>query len=188
LKVNVNLAVQWPMTPPEPDWLRQAQGGDAGAFAHIVRAHQARVFSLALRLCRRREDAEEVAQDAFVQLHAALDRITDGAHLKHWLLRTVTHRAIDRARAQNRRPAQVALEVVAEPAAPETEEDPLAQRQLLALIDALQPDARAVLLLRFQEDLDPLEISRVLEIPHNTVKSHLRRALESLRAADRRWT
>lgn len=187
-EVNVNLAVQWPTAPPEADWLRQAQGGDVTAFARIVRMHQARVFSLAMRLCQGREDAEEVAQDAFVQLHAALDRITDAAHLKHWLLRTVTHRAIDRSRAQSRRPAVVPLEVVAEPAAQEAEEDPLAQRQLLALIDGLQPDARAVLLLRFQEDLDPLEIARVLEIPHNTVKSHLRRALESLRAADRRWT
>jgi DNA-directed RNA polymerase specialized sigma24 family protein len=41
-----------------------------------------------------------------------------------------------------------------------------------------------VIVLRFQEDLDPLEIARVLGMPHNTVKSHLRRALEQLRAAD----
>jgi RNA polymerase sigma-70 factor (ECF subfamily) len=104
------------------------------------------------------------------------------------LLRTVTHRAIDRQRAQARRVHVVPLESLDEPAAPESPEDPLAYRQLHQLVGELPPDARAVVVLRFQEDLDPVEIASVLEMPHNTVKSHLRRALEFLRTADRRWT
>ena len=84
--------------------LAAARRGDIGAFARLVRSHQARVFSVALRLCGRREDAEEIAQDAFVQLHASLAQIQDGAHLLHWLLRTVTHRSIDRLRQRERQP------------------------------------------------------------------------------------
>lgn len=166
-------------------WLAAARRGDLAAFASLVRLHQSRVFSVALRLCRQREDAQEVAQDAFVQLHGALSGIESPAHLKHWLLCTVTHRAIDRLRQMARRPRLAALDGIPEVAAPEEQaSDPLARRRLRNAIAMLAPDARAVIVLRFQEDLDPLEIARVLGMPHNTVKSHLRRALEQLRAAD----
>jgi RNA polymerase sigma-70 factor (ECF subfamily) len=57
----------------------------------------------------------------------------------------------------------------------------LLQRHLLALLAELSPPARAVLLLRYQEDLDPVEIARTLGMPLNTVKSHLKRSLESMR-------
>jgi RNA polymerase sigma-70 factor (ECF subfamily) len=52
---------------------------------------------------------------------------------------------------------------------------------LHGLIQQLAPMARAVVLLRYQEDLDPVEIARTLEIPVNTVKSHLKRSLSALR-------
>jgi RNA polymerase sigma-70 factor, ECF subfamily len=160
--------------------LRAAQGGDPGAFEQLVRAHQSRIFGMALRLCGQREDAEELAQDAFVQLHATLAQIVSTAHLRHWLLRTVTHRCIDRLR-QSRRSRWLRLADTMEPVAPEPGGDPLAQRMLRSQIQRLPPDARAVLLLRFQEDLDPVEIATVLAMPHNTVKSHLRRSIDWLR-------
>jgi len=60
--------------------------------------------------------------------------------------------------------------------------DPLAGAQVRRLLLQLSPEARAVLLLRFQEDLDPSEIAAVLAMSVNTVKSHLRRSLDWLRA------
>jgi RNA polymerase sigma-70 factor, ECF subfamily len=59
--------------------------------------------------------------------------------------------------------------------------DPLLQRHLWRLLSNLSPPARAVLLLRYQEDLDPIDIARTLDMPINTVKSHLKRSLEILR-------
>jgi len=59
--------------------------------------------------------------------------------------------------------------------------DPLLQRHLRALLADLSPPARAVLLLRYQEDLDPVEIARTLDMPLNTVKSHLKRSLDAMR-------
>jgi RNA polymerase sigma-70 factor (ECF subfamily) len=185
----VNLQLLPAIAPTDADpadgWLRAASSGDAKAFAQLVRLHQARVFSIALRLCRQREDAQEVAQDAFVQLHAVLPEITSAAHLRHWLLRTVTHRAIDRMRRNARQPRGLPVHAmdVHELAAPEVATDSLAQGKLRALLATLSADAQAVLLLRFQEDLDPMEIATVLGMPHNTVKSHLRRSLDELRAA-----
>ena len=65
-------------------------------------------------------------------------------------------------------------------------ETPASQR---ATFDSLEkvpmigrPDARAVMLLRYQEDLDPVEIARTLDMSINTVKSHLKRSLTTLRA------
>ena len=59
--------------------------------------------------------------------------------------------------------------------------DPLLARRLAALLATLAPVPRLVLLLRFQEDLDPSDIARELGLPINTVKSHLKRSLERLR-------
>jgi RNA polymerase sigma-70 factor (ECF subfamily) len=69
-----------------------------------------------------------------------------------------------------------------EPVAPESGTDPLAGPRLRRLLLELAPEARVVLLLRYQEDLDPSDIAATLDMSVNTVKSHLRRSLEWLRA------
>lgn len=162
--------------------LHAAQRGDPGAFARLVRGHQARIFSVALRLTGSREDAEELAQDAFVQLHGALAQVASPSHLLHWLLRTVSHRSIDRLRARERAPRLVQVDIEHEPAGADAAGDPLWENRLRALLLQLPAAPRAVITLRFQEDLEPTEIAEVLDMPVNTVKSHLRRSLEWLRA------
>jgi len=159
-----------------------ARAGDASAFVRLVRHHQARVFSLALRLTGRREDAEELAQDTFLGLHAQLRNLDSALHVRHWVCRTVTHRSIDLLRARARRPQgqsldQMLLEVPVEDASG----DPLLHRTLRAVLLRLPEIPRAVLVLRYQEDLDPLDIAATLDLPINTVKSHLRRSLDWLR-------
>ncbi len=74
------------------------------------------------------------------------------------------------------------LPAQSDPPAPEQQPDLLIGGRLRQLLLELAPDARAVLLLRFQEDLDPAEIATMLAMPVNTVKSHLRRSLDWLRA------
>lgn len=72
---------------------------------------------------------------------------------------------------------QVMLEIPTE----DSTEDPLLHRTLRALLLRLPEIPRAVLVLRFQEDLDPSDIAALLDLPLNTVKSHLRRSLDWLR-------
>jgi RNA polymerase sigma-70 factor (ECF subfamily) len=164
-----------------PGDIAAAQRGDAIAFARLVRAHQSRLFSVALRLTGSREDAEELAQDAFVQLHAALAQVASPQHVLHWLLRTITHRSIDRLRARERSPRLVRIDADHEPAGHDATGDPLWEKRLRSLLLQLPDAPRAVVTLRFQEDLEPTEIAEVLDMPLNTVKSHLRRSLEWLR-------
>jgi len=59
--------------------------------------------------------------------------------------------------------------------------DPLLEELLQSLVGELAPDARMVVTLRFQEDLDLSEIAAVVDMPLNTVKSHLRRSMDALR-------
>ncbi len=174
------------------DTLAQAKAGDARAFTRLVRTHERSVYSLALRALGSRAEAEDLAQEVFLQLHLGLNRLESPSHLVYWLRRTVTHRAIDRLRQRKRRPDP--QESAPDPAAMADSnamggstatvegEDPLLARRLRSLVAELPAIPRLVVVLRYQEDLDPAEIARVLDLSVNTVKSHLRRSLASLRA------
>jgi RNA polymerase sigma-70 factor (ECF subfamily) len=169
-----------PVVSPECALVR-AQRGELAAFRELIRAHQDSVYSLALRMLKVPEDAEELAQDVFVSAYRHLGKIASEAHLLFWLRRTVCHRAIDRLRQRPRHIA-LSLETAEEVPLPDATRDPLLERLLRDLVLKLPPMARAVVLLKYQEDLDPSEIAKVLGMPLNTVKSHLKRSLTSLRA------
>ena len=153
---------------------------DPLAFEQIVRQHQGMVFGLAYHFLRDRSLAEELAQEVFLNLHQNLRSIKSPEHLTFWLRKVTSHRCIDHVRRQKVRP-QVSLEDVPEPIARSTENDLLLSEMLRRVVDTLPEKARLVVILRYQEDLDPSEIAKVLEMPLNTVKSHLRRSLSMLR-------
>jgi len=138
------------------------------------------VFSLAVRFLRDREGAEELAQDVFLQIYQQLGRIESSSHATWWLRRAICHRCIDEVRKRKLRP-RVGLEDAPEPAARDAQRDPLLRDQLRRLVESLPEKARAVVLLRYQEDMDPSEIAEMLEMPISTVKSHLHRSLTLMR-------
>lgn len=149
-------------------------------FAGLMKQHQAMVFSVAYHYLHDREVAQEVAQDVFLSLHRNLESIESPAHASYWLRKVAVQRSIDEGRRRMRRP-QVALEDVAEPSVPAAPGDPLLGETLRRLIATLAETPRMVMILRYQEDLDPMEISATMEIPVATVKSHLQRSLALLR-------
>ncbi len=155
---------------------------DFGAldFATILTDNQSLVFSLALRFLRDREAAEELAQDVFLQLYRQLRRIESPSHATWWLRRAICHRCIDEARKRRLRP-RVGLDAAPEPLAESRTPDPMLNERLRRLVEALPENARIVVLLRYQEDLDPTEIAGMLNMPIGTVKSHLHRSLAVLR-------
>src|SRR5688572_17294225 len=128
-----------------------------------------------------RAGAEDLAQDVFVQLHRHLATIESDAHLGSWLRRVVTHRAIDAVRERKRRPV-TPIDAVAEPMSAPAREDPMLAQSLRQQVASLPAAARAVVVLRYQRELGPVEIAETLDMPLNTVKSHLKRSLSVLRA------
>ncbi|GAC1661423.1 MAG: RNA polymerase sigma factor SigW [Candidatus Acidiferrum sp.] len=152
--------------------------GDTFAFADIVEEHQAMVFSLAYHFLQNRCLAEDLAQEVFLSLFQNLKRIETPTHLTHWLRRVVVHRCVDQRRRQ--RP-EVGLDQVAEPGTAGVLSDYLLAEHLQRTIALLPERQRMMVVLRYQEGLDPAEISELLAVPVNTVKSSLQRALAELR-------
>ena len=149
-------------------------------FAEVLRANQSMVFSLAYHFLRDRGAAEEVAQDVFLRLYRKMGDLEDAKHVAFWLRKVTSHRSIDYVRKRGPH-FTIALEETAEPTALEQHGDPLLSRRLRQLIATLPEKPRMVMVLRYQEDLMPEEISEVLEMPVRTVKSHLQRSLAILR-------
>jgi RNA polymerase sigma-70 factor, ECF subfamily len=149
-------------------------------FGELMREHRKMVFSVAYHFLHDRDLAEEIAQDVFLSLHRNLAGLQSAAHAGFWLRKVAVQRSIDAVRKRTRRP-QVALEDVAEPAARVASGDPMLSEMLRRLVATLPEAPRMAMVLRYQEDLDPAEISELMGIPVGTVKSHLQRSLALLR-------
>lgn len=169
--------------PAQPDHraetLAQAKNGDQAAFAELVREHQAMICSLARHFFRDRSLAEDLAQEVFLHLYQNLASIETPAHLKYWLRRVTSHRCIDYSRKHKMQ--TVSVDQAPEPMSMFDWPDAMMGATLRRIVATLPEKPRLVVTLRYQEDLDPTEIAEILDMPLNTVKSHLRRSLVILR-------
>jgi RNA polymerase sigma-70 factor (ECF subfamily) len=168
----------------------RAREGDGDAFRALVDAYKHRVFGLALRIVRSREEAEEVAQDAFLRAWRALPAFRGDARFSTWLYRIVMRRAMDSAAAIRRRRArEIEIDGVDAGDMEDTGNTggPLVEdaraRRLEALIARLPEGQRTVVTLYYYQDRSIEEVARALSIPDGTVKTHLHRARAALRAA-----
>ena len=169
------------MNRTSEELLSRALAGDAAAFGALVRDQQRSVYSLALRMLADRQKAEDLAQEVFLRLYRNLSSVGSVAHLAFWLRKVTANAAIDRLRRDARYEAVPLEEADDLPSGDAANADPLLERRLRQLLQQLPPAPRAVLLLRYQDDLDPTEIARTLNMSINTVKSHLKRSLAMLR-------
>ena len=149
-------------------------------FAEIVRQHQAMVYSIGWHFLRDRSVAEDLAQDVFLGLHRNLAVVESPAHLTNWLRQAMTRRCIDWSRRSAQK-SRVSLEAVKEPSAPARHGDPFVTDQIVRAMAHLPERSRMMVVLRYQEDLDPVEIAGLLSVPVGTVKSTLHRALGVMR-------
>jgi RNA polymerase sigma-70 factor (ECF subfamily) len=160
---------------------RRASDGDSEAFAELVRRHEGRVYSIALRMTGREEDARDAAQDAFVSAYRKLSSFRGDAAFTTWLHRVTVNATYDLLRKRSRAPEPVPE--VPEPIGAPVD-DPsgrVAQeidvREALALVPE---EYRAVLVLRDMEDLPIGEVAEILGLPVGTVKSRCHRARVAL--------
>lgn len=165
--------------------VERARGGDARAFQGLVEAYQDRVYALALRIVRSPEEAEEVAQDAFVRAWRALPRFRGEARFSTWLYRIAVRRAFDGAaglRVRRQREAGLDDDVACTRAAEAPGAD-APRRRLEHLVAELPAVQRAAITLYYYEDRAVAEVARILDLPDGTVKTHLHRARAALRRA-----
>lgn len=149
---------------------------EEAAFTALVVLHQRMVYGIAQRALGRRQEAEDLAQEVFLTLYQHRDEIRSEQHLVSWLRQVTSRRCIDHRR--RRRFGEEELpEIPVAPAAP----DPWLEGALRQAVGRLPMRARLVVILRYQQDLEPAEIAPILGMPLATVKSHLRRSLDRLR-------
>jgi len=163
--------------------LTQAQAGDRIAFSALIRARQAMVYSIARNFLRNDSHAEDIAQDVFLELHRNLNSIESGHHLVGWLRQVTSRKCID----QSRRAwfsKWVDLDDRRETAPSGSgagSDDPLLRGRVVRLLGKLPDKTRMMIVLRFQEEMEPNEIAETLQVPVGTVKSTIHRGLETIR-------
>lgn len=173
--------------PVEADLLARARGGSLLAFEEIVKRYERRVYGIALRIVRRHDVADDVAQEAFMRAHQALSTFDLERPFGPWICRIAANLAINHVRSPEARetplpeghsetpaPGRGALDLVLEREARE-----VLERALLGL----PAEQRAVFALRTFEELSYREIADALGISIGTVMSRLSRARERLREA-----
>ena len=147
-------------------------------------------FRVALGVLRRREDAEDVAQEVFLRAHRSFASLRDRERFRPWLVRMAFRLALDRQRADRRRLRRedgIGRTAAAETGSVEDEAARSEVRQrVMQAVDELPEKLRIVTLLAAIEGHDVREVARLLELPEGTVKSRMHLARKSL-AEKLRW-
>ena len=176
----------------EDELVRRAQSGDLDAFEALVRAHEKTVYTLALRMTNQPQDAEDMAQEAFLKVWRALPDYRWESRFSVWLYRIVSNVCLDWLRRQAKRPT-VSLSVEddegeeAERELPDGRQSPerlleqkLTREAVQKGLAALPEEQRQILLLREIKGLSYEEIGEILSLEPGTVKSRIFRARKRL--------
>ncbi len=167
--------------------------GERTAFAELVELYKDKIFNYLYRLTGSREDAEDLAQETFLRAYAKIDTFDTTLRFSPWIYRIAQNAAVDMMR---RRKPMLYLD---EPIASDTEsgiawqvasdcpgpEEQVSFTHLKSEIEEtimqLPTAYRAVLLLRYTQEMSYEDMARTLELPVTTVKTRLHRAREALR-------
>src|SRR6266478_4231778 len=195
-----------PSTPPEGDvspapkdvderaLIERCRAGDVAAFEPLVEKYRQRVWRLAFQVLRDREEAWDCAQDAFVRAFQSLGSFRGQSAFYTWLFRIAMNVATDRLRSRGAQARAFGNQPVPEEEWERTAADPGvgpdevtegAERRarISQALDALPPNARAIIMLSDVEGLSYREIATVLNCPIGTVMSRLHNARRRLRTA-----
>ena len=152
-----------------------------GAYREFFVARQRSLMRTAYAVLGSWPAAEDAVQTAFTQLYVHWPRIQPGA-VDTYARRTVVHTCFRMAKQRGRETAIGRLPDRPVPGRAATPEDGLDRLDLMVALAELPPKARAVIALRFLDDLSVAEVARVLDLPEGTVKSQTARALDRLQA------
>lgn len=169
-----------------------------GSFERLVREYEDRLYSFAHRLAGNPEDAEEIAQDAFVRAYRAMKTYEPARiralSLKAWLYQITLNVARNRLRGKRQKFVSIDARDGDGRALWEPEDDPGSRpdsrfeegrrrADIASLVAGLPERYRSALILRYMEGLRLEEVAAVLKQPLGTVKSNVHRAVNALRVA-----
>jgi len=174
----------------EIEVLRRCQAGDQDAFGQIVNQHWKRAFWTAYDVLYDHDRAQDVAQEAFVKVHRALQSYDLGRDFASWLYRIVLNLAIDHKRRRDRDrsiPTDKVEEVMDARKAMVEDDEKAATIERVEIILAGLPDKyRTPLTLKDVDGLSVEEVAQVLDVSYSTVRWRLHKARAMFRERWRR--
>lgn len=183
------------MAEPSAEIIQRAQAGDRDALSQLILSQQHYVYSIAMSVLKNPDDAADLTQDAFIRLVRALPQYNGESRFTTWLYRLVINMGRDELRRRGRQvpiaPATTADDEEFDPLANVADDDrwsdpalALDSRELRGevhrALEQLEEHYRLVLTLYYFDDMKYADISEALDMPLNTVKSHIRRGKERL--------
>lgn len=173
--------------------------GARGTFEQLAQGVMGSLYTMALRLTRNPDEAQDLAQETLLRAYRFFDHYEQGSNFKAWLFKILKNAFINRYRKNQAVPETVDFDVIEEGlerlverdyrGAPSTPPDPerafmegLVDSEIEEALQALPPDYRMVFLMAVQEEMSYKEIAAALEIPIGTVMSRLHRARRMMQA------
>ena len=170
--------------------IRRAQGGYREAFDGLLVRYESRALSIARQMGLGREDAQDVAQDAFLRLFRYIRKFRNGESFTNWFYRIVVHAVYDHLHHQQH--GGVSLDGEARAQAEDLVDSSLLpqealevrqkRRQIQACLRSLAPKERAAFVLRDLQGLDTRTVARALRVSQVTVRRHASNARRKIRA------
>ncbi|WP_438016361.1 sigma-70 family RNA polymerase sigma factor [Sorangium sp. So ce315] len=187
------------LDPTEAQFIARLVARDESAFNELVVMYERRVFALVYRMLGRRDEAEDLSQEVFVQVFKAIDQFRGESKLSTWIYRIAVNLCKNRTKYLSRRHAGAQDDVdamvervplsaakgvsVGDVSRPdELVEGMQLEAVVKRAIGQLDPEFREALILRDVEDMSYEEIASVTGLPDGTVKSRIHRARGQLRA------
>src|SRR5271168_2603771 len=165
-----------------------AQADDKEAFEELIRRHQQRVFAVAGRILKKREDVEDISQQVFVKAYFSLKRFDQRAAFSTWLYKITVNECWDLLRKKKVRPLlyeadlseeqsqQVSAAAGSRTTGPDVLQRLAARERVENLLGGLDERDRLMLILKEVEGLSIEEIGETMDMNANTVKVRLFRA------------
>ncbi|MEW9667332.1 RNA polymerase sigma factor [Ammoniphilus sp. 3BR4] len=166
----------------EADLIRAAQAGDRDALIELLRTIEKSVYKTAYYILKNEQDAMDAAQEALIKVYNKIGTYQEKAKFTTWVQRIVTNICIDHCR---KRKETTSIDEHGLPLQDKTDVEEEVQLSHMAkdireAINLLPEQHRTVVVMRYIQDFSYTEIAEALELPLNTVKSHLFRSRQQL--------
>jgi RNA polymerase sigma-70 factor (ECF subfamily) len=170
----------------DENYIEKTLSGDSNAFAFLIEKYKDMVFTLAIKIVKNREEAEEVSQDAFLKAYKYLPKFKGDSKFSTWLYKIAYHTSLDAVKKNSKHRNDVAVDEITINyiSSVETILDGIEREERAEIInnclEQLPEDEKAILLFFYFKELSLKEIIEVTSMSEANVKVKLHRARKKL--------
>ena len=169
----------------ETDFIEQLQKGDEQAFRRLVEDHSQMIFNTCYSFLKNRDDADDIAQDVFVEAFQSIRKFRSEANIRTWLYRIAINKSLNFMKRQKRHSftddfTKIRHESLEEDAASRETEDAERKKVLDSAIQSLSKNQRIAFTLHKMDDKSYKEVSEIMDVSVSSVESLMHRAKTNL--------